>query len=69
VACSSGSQAAIADGMIEWEADVDVAGKAIDMQKPCWDCRVREVCSTMSFCSGFALDPLPEGMSMSKRVL
>ena len=55
--------------MIGWEADVDVAGKAIDMQKPYWDCRAREVCSTMSFCSGFALDPLPEWMSMSKRVL
>lgn len=68
-ACSSGLQAAIADGMTGWEVDVDAAGKAFDMRKPCWDCRALAGCSTMSFGSGFALDPLPEWKSVSMRVL
>lgn len=53
-ACSSGSQVAIVDGRIGWEAGEGVAGKAFDMRKPYWDCRVLEGYSTTSFVSSFA---------------
>ena len=65
-AYSSGSQAAVADGMVGWEADEDVAGNPFDMRKPCWDCTVLEGCSTMAFLTSFAEDPLPEWISMWK---
>jgi hypothetical protein len=68
-AYSSGSRVAIADGMTGWEASVDAAGRAFGMRKPYWDCKVLVECSTMSFCSGFALDPLPEWISRVKRGL
>lgn len=69
-ACNSDSQVVAADGRIEWEADEGVADKAFDMQRPCWDYKVLAgECSTMSFVTSFAWDPLPEWMSMSKQGL